>query len=101
MTYEEAKKLLKGRDSKKIGNNTYLINGGDVVSVCLHGTDVLKFYENGHIKLNSGGYQTVTTKDRMNKYLPIPWKVVQEKFIWYLWNWKTKEKREFKDGMFV
>jgi len=101
MTYEEAKEMLKGRNSKKIGNNTYLVDLENRIVVRLHDTNVVTFYEDGKVKLNSGGWQTVTTKDRMNKYLPVPWKVFQEKFEWYLWNWKTKEKREYQDNMFV
>ena len=101
MTYEEAKEMLKGRNSKKIGNNTYLVDLENRIVIRLHNTNVVTFYEDGRTLLNSGGWKTVTTKDRMNKYLPVPWKVFQEKFEWYLWNWKTKEKREYQDNMFV
>lgn len=101
MTYEEAKEMLKGRNSKKIGNNTYLVYLENRIVIRLHNTNVVTFYEDGRTLLNSGGWKTVTTKDRMNKYLPTPWKVFQEKFEWYLWNWKTKEKREYQDNMFV
>lgn len=101
MTYEEAKALLKGRESRKIGNNTYLVKKYKFIGVRLHNTYVVMFYEDGRIELDSGNWNTVTTKDRMNKYLPRPWRVVQENFVWYLWNWETKEKRSFKDGMFV
>lgn len=101
MTYEEAKEMLKGRNSKKIGNNTSLVDLENRIVIRLHNTNVVTFYEDGRTLLNSGGWKTVTTKDRMNKYLPTPWKVLQEKFEWYLWNWKTKEKREYQDNMFV
>lgn len=68
---QHVRQLLLGmkRDSKKIANNTYQekIPGG--VRIRLHNTPVVVFYENGKIVLNSGGWQTVTTKDRINRNL--------------------------------
>lgn len=42
-------------------------NGDDIIR--LHRTDIIRHAGNTVI-LNSGGWQTVTTKDRMNSYLP-------------------------------
>jgi hypothetical protein len=36
------------------------------------------------ITLNSGGYRTVTTKDRMNRFLPLGYRVVQRNYNWIL-----------------
>jgi hypothetical protein len=84
MTYESAKEMLKGRDSKKLCNNTYLKDHQDHISVILHETKIIRFLEDGRIILGSGGWRTVTTKDRMNKYLPDPWHIWQERSIWYV-----------------
>ena len=82
---------LQGRckDSRKVGNNTYLIRRGegycrhadtgkplpgtivpeDDIAVRLHYTDVVTFKCDGDIVLSSGGFHTRTTKDRINQYL--------------------------------
>jgi hypothetical protein len=44
--------------------------------------------------LNSGGWRTSTTKDRINKYSPV--KVYQRKYEWYL-----QDGTEFEDNILV
>lgn len=77
MYYHEANAQLQGRcfQSRKLGNNTYLIRDGEQLHVKLHATHILTFYPNGDIRLNTGGWNTVTTRARMNEYLPLPWRV--------------------------
>lgn len=84
MTYESAKEKLGNRESRKLENNTYLVKDGNHVAVKLHATNVITFRDDGQIVVDSGGYATVTTKDRINKYLPDPWRMYQEKSTWYL-----------------
>jgi hypothetical protein len=90
--------MVKGisyRTQRKIGNNTYAyIEHDGSVSIQLHGTKVVVIYPNGLYKLNSGGWQTSTTKDRINKYSPV--KVYQKKHVWYL-----QDGTEFEDNMLV
>jgi len=85
MNYKTADKLLQGRNysSRKVGNNTYLKRREDHIAVLLHATDIISYYPDGRIVLNSGGWQTVTTKARMNEHLDDFW-VWQEKRIWYV-----------------
>lgn len=47
--------------------------------VRLHDTDVVTFAPNGAITLNSGGWQTMTSKDRMNQALPAGWSVFADR----------------------
>lgn len=98
MTYNEALSMVHGktnRKSRKVGNNTYAeIEYDNSVSIRLHGTAVVRFYPNGLVKLNSGGWQTSTTKDRINKYSPV--KVYQKKYVWYL-----EDGSEFEDNILV
>lgn len=64
---------LQGRcaESRKVDNHTHLKRRGpDAIAVCLHQTDILTFNRNGSIVLNTGGWQTVTTRDRINDFLP-------------------------------
>ncbi len=65
----------KGTDkpvpSRKVDNNTYAQRRGDgVIAIRLHATDILTFHRDGRIVLDTNGWTTVTTKDRMNKHLP-------------------------------
>lgn len=71
------------RPSRKIDNHTYLkVRENDVIAVLLHSTDVLKFYPDGTVVYNSGGWLTVTTKDRMNKFGPL--NVWSDRGVWYV-----------------
>jgi hypothetical protein len=98
MNYAEAVSMVHGktnRKERKIGNNTYAeIGYDDSVSIRLHGTAVVRFYPNGLVKLNSGGWRTHTTKDRINKYSPV--KVYQKKYNWYL-----QDGTGFEDNILV
>ena len=38
------------------------------VRVRLHVTDVVTYHKDGRVSLNSGGWRTVTTKDRLNTF---------------------------------
>jgi hypothetical protein len=77
-SYVEAIAALDGRDSRKLMHNTYAVNVGDYVSILLHSTAVIRFYPDGRIVLNTGGWHTVTTKDRLNRCLPYPWRVASD-----------------------
>ena len=71
------------------------------IAVRLVNTDVITYMPNGDIVLDSGGWQTVTTKARYNEYLPSPWAVYQEKRIWYVCHggWDNGKTWAFSDGM--
>lgn len=102
LTYQQALEMIqKARVSKRFGakavkleNNTYLIQNGSEFQVVLHRTAVVTIYPNGAYQLKTGGWTTVTTKDRINAYSPV--RVFQRKHQWYLENGKP-----FQDGMIV
>src|SRR5258706_8717982 len=56
------------RWSGKIAHNTYLERhaGGDAYGVRLHRTEIVTFYRDGRVRLDSGTWQTMTTRGRMN-----------------------------------
>ena len=80
-TYADAIEVLRGRDSVRLGNNTYLERCDGFVGVRLHGTYVVRFHENGAVTLHTGGYHTSTTKDRINEF--ITGSVYQKNFEWF------------------
>lgn len=70
MNYTEAVTKLGTRESRKVGNNTYLLRRGpEEIAVKLHSADVLTFTPKG-VTYHTGGWKTVTTKARMNEHGP-------------------------------
>jgi len=99
-TYLAADTLLADRDDRNIANNTTLVRRGDSIAVRLHSTDVVTYFKDGTIGLHSGGYQTVTTKDRMKRFTPDGVTVYQQDYVWYVVvdrDWDAPV--EFEDGM--
>jgi hypothetical protein len=98
MTHSEAIKMVHGKtkkNSRKVGNNTYaeILPDGSV-GIMLHSTYVVKIHPDKSATLNSGGWHTPTTKDRINQYSPV--RVYQRKGQWYL-----ESGDEYEDGVVV
>jgi hypothetical protein len=49
----------------------------------LHGNVIMTIYRY-HIELSSGGWKTLTTKERLNRYLPNGFKLYQKNWEWYI-----------------
>lgn len=82
--YKKAAEILNGRAKRKIDNNTYLEQIGEVFIVRLYNTDIIKIYPDNTQVLFSGGHKTVTTKKRISDYSFTS--VYQERRVWYLRN---------------
>jgi|TARA_Y100000310_G_C20509958_1_gene728331 hypothetical protein len=68
----------------------------------LYNTDIVKVDKSG-ITLNSGGWETVTTKSYINMALEAlgsSWVLVQRDSIWYLMK-NDNERIKFRDGMTI
>ena len=99
-TYVDLLDTLKKRTTKKLLNHTYAVrreNGR--IAVRLHNTDVVTFDPNGDVMIDTGGWKTVTTKSRMNQYLPHPLRVYARDFNWYVSCGDKASEVEFEDGM--
>ena len=91
--------------SVRLGNNTYLesyVDGCKVDRICvrLHNTNIVTFCEDGRIVLNTDGYRTATTKDRINQF--ISGRVWQKNYQWFYTSRLLGEDYEtvsFKDGI--
>jgi hypothetical protein len=79
--FEQAMQVLNGKETVRLGNNTYLKKWIDAVSVRLHATDIVTFWVDGRVTLYTGGWRTVTTKDRINKF--ITGRVYQKNHEWF------------------
>ena len=77
-------------DRKITMRDRVVSNGEGQVSVFLWGTEIASFDSQANeIVVKSGGYQTVTTKSRMNALL-WDWaqgnpSISQQKWVWYVW----------------
>lgn len=101
MNYAEAVSMVRGKrnaNRRKVGNNTYAeILHDNSVGIMLHSTYVVKIHPDNTYTLQSGGWQTVTTKDRINQYSPV--RVYQRKYEWFV---KINDKEyPFMEGMVV
>jgi len=108
-TKREIMEGVEGIGARKIALNTveYTDTEGNKV-IRLHHTNIVTHKVNGDIVLNSGGWRTVTTKSRINKYSPGGWRIEQKKRVWYLTaptldNGAGMGKREypFTDGITI
>ena len=79
--FEQASEVLAGRESIRLGNNTYLENFYGGIAVRLHNTRIVWFHEDGRVTLHTDGYHTVTTKERINQF--IDGRVYQQHGQWY------------------
>jgi hypothetical protein len=48
--------------------------------VRLHNTNIVVFHDDGRVTLHTGGYRTVTTKERINQF--ISGRVYSDRFNW-------------------
>jgi hypothetical protein len=96
MTYATADATLGSRDRRKVANNTYLERRDEqTIALRLHATDVVTFRP-GTITLDSGGWRTVTTKNRINYALP----VYSDKGTWYVGGYPDHDNRVvYVDGI--
>lgn len=85
LSFEDGLARLKGKKQEKLENNTYLVKvDDDTLGVKLHNTIVVYIYKSGIYQYDTGGWQTNTTKDRINRYGPAS--VFSDNGIWHVGN---------------
>lgn len=87
ITFSEAEALMRRSRSgrRRLGNNTYLYpRGSDSFAVRYHYTDIITIHADGTFTLNTGGWYTTTTKQRINDYGPA--RVYSEHGVWAVWH---------------
>ena len=96
MNYATASEKLGNRASRKLANNTYLSRHDDgSIRIRLHSTDVATMRPDGSVTLNTGGWMTSTTRDRLG----LVCRISQRSGIWYV-NVGGKEYT-YRDGMTI
>lgn len=70
----------RGRGSCTIGHNTGArLDAGGVVTVSLHGHDIVQLFPDGDTAWTLAGWPTVTTRERVNQFLPVGQRVYQHR----------------------
>jgi hypothetical protein len=85
-TYQELDTLIGEKARLKVGHNTYAYRVEGGLDIVYHRTTVVSLTPNGEIMLNSGGWHTSTTKERLNWFLPASsrCRVYQKNWEWYV-----------------
>ena len=100
MNFAEATAHLGSRSSRKIAGHTYLEKiDASRIAVRLHDTVIITINRNGSFTLNSGGFRTNVTKDRINACSPAY--IHARRGQWYLPPRDGSNTKPFEDGMTV
>ena len=108
-TFDDISKLLTSKNDYyvRLGHNTWAMSAGlgdddPTILVKLHHTIIARMTPD-EITLHTGGYQTVTTKDRLNKLVrPYGYVISQHNWTWFVhevpWD-DGHTARVFEEGM--
>lgn len=76
-------KMGKTLERRKLANHTYAIRKSESeIAVRLHDTDIVTFVKGKGVRLNSGGWRTMTTRQRINNYLPPGTRLEVNRGVW-------------------
>ena len=81
-------------------NMQVVVEHANLTVLKLHGNIIAKI-ESHNLFITSAGWETNTTKERLNVVLQLAnrtLKVFQKDFTWYLWDYSKDITSEFKDG---
>lgn len=99
LDYESLDNMLGEKNVRKIGYETIIHRLGDFeIGIKYHNTDIIKIDLTNIVTLNTGGWETRTTKDRLNQFLDCRGLYIyQKRNVWYIVN--NGEHIEYKDHM--
>lgn len=102
-SYSDAADYLGKKQNRPLpGRATRLVRNSDTeIAVHYQKTDVVTYYANGTLSLNSDGWQTVTTKARFSEYSRA--RVFSDKGVWYFapadWSTPREKRMLYYDGV--
>ena len=87
------------------GSNTTVFADDNIAKVYLHGNHIATYnYANKELSLFDGGWQSNTTKSRLNALcdeLATGFSVFQKNWEWFVSDFQGKTKKDFVDGITV
>ena len=87
------------KDRTRIGHETYLSRTQEGVALEYRESFIVTYRPNGDLWFHNRGYQTRTTKDRYNRFLPPNFWVYEHDKLWFLQT--PSGTRPFRNGMVV
>lgn len=69
-SYGDAKAFLGNMIERRIGHNTSVVRDYDSFAIRYHRTNIITFRPDGDVIVNTGGWHTRTTLDRIRYFLP-------------------------------
>lgn len=85
---------------KTVARSTFQYTRQDGAKVTrLHFTDIIFEYPDGSFMVTTGGWKTITTKDRLNNHMPRGWNIYSQKGVWFVT--RNGERVPFFDGMIL
>lgn len=80
-TYRDYLEFLGQKGNRKLAHNTYVWNNKGDIIISLHNHHIIIYHKDGSVTIDTCGYSTVTTKQRLNQFSPID--VRQKNWEWY------------------
>lgn len=68
-SFRELNELLGDSNKMKVGHNTWAERDTDAINIRLHQTVIVKLFTD-KVQFTLGGWNTVTTRERVNQFLP-------------------------------
>lgn len=100
--YKKADVIKKWGDTllkaSKVANNTWRLDLIGAVVIVFHKTIILTIWPSGAVTVDTGGWQTVTTKDRINRFQNL-FRVSSDRGEWFVY--VRGHKLPFSDGMTI
>lgn len=83
LTPDDLRRHLNGRTSRTLAHNTTVEADPDgSVGVRFHSTRIITFHPEGTFTVNTGGWRSVTTKQRLNALLPAGFRIYSKAYAW-------------------
>jgi hypothetical protein len=99
-TYAALLEELHGRNQKNTLPHTRIERLNDYhIGIFYYSTLILLFDDQGNVTIDAKGHRNRTIKQRMSYYLPGAWVIIQQRNVWHLYDYATKEKKPYVDGM--
>ena len=80
-THADYAKFLGHSGSRKLANNTYAWQNKSDIVISLHNNAIIVYHADGSVSIDTCGYRTTTTKQRLNQFSPF--NVYQKNWEWY------------------
>lgn len=107
-SYQQANEYLGPKKERPFAHNTrierdVLDMGHDVIVAKYHGNIVASFYPDGTNVYTSAGWKTVTTKERINWFLPDGFRLYQDHSTWFISasHWGDEQEGLVIDGRYT